>query len=234
MAFAGDMYVFPGGRVDSTDAEPSLVPRSALSPDETAAALGGEYAPAVALAAHLAAIRELFEEAGVLLAETSASAAAVATGRSALLGGSATLADLASNLDLRLRTDLLVPLSRWVTPPTFPRRFDARFFAAALPVGTEPSFEGGEVVAHAWHRPADALDAMADGRLGCGCRRARPSSSSSMLGRSTRSGAPFAGALGEIEVEDLSPMVTRIVMPAGGEWRASRSVRTSSGTAGSC
>ena len=60
------MYVFPGGRVDSTDAEPSLVARSVLSPDETAAALGGDLAPAVALAAHLAAIRELFEEAGVL------------------------------------------------------------------------------------------------------------------------------------------------------------------------
>ena len=79
MAFAGDMHVFPGGRVDLADADPSLVARSALSPEAAALGLGGDLAPEVALAAHVAAIRELFEEAGVLLAETRGSAGGPAT-----------------------------------------------------------------------------------------------------------------------------------------------------------
>ena len=82
MAFAADAHVFPGGRVDPGDADPSLVARSVVSPAAAAVALGGDLAPDVALAAHLAAIRELFEEAGVLLAETEASPADLAAGRS--------------------------------------------------------------------------------------------------------------------------------------------------------
>ena len=101
----------------------------------------------------------------MLLAETTVSAATIAEGRSALLRGEITFPKLADALDLRLRTDLLVPLSRWVTPEPYPRRFDARFFAAALPDGATPTFEGGEVAAHAWLRPTDALAAMAAGRL---------------------------------------------------------------------
>ena len=62
--------------------------------------------------------------------------------RSALVGGESTFPELADELDLRLRTDLLVPLSRWVTPPSMPRRFDARFFAAELPAGATRDVRG--------------------------------------------------------------------------------------------
>jgi len=217
MAFAGDMYVFPGGRVDPGDVDPSLVARSVLTAEEAAAALGGDLAPAVALAAYLAAIRELFEEAGVLLGKTSSKVAAIAAGRSALLGGTATLADLASDLDLRLRTDLLIPLSRWVTPPTLPRRFDARFFAAALPDDVAPSFEGDEVVAHGWLRPADALDGMADGRLAMWLPTSTTLQQLEHVGSIEDIRQRLApGPLGAIEVDEMSPGVTRIVMPAGG------------------
>jgi len=217
MAFAGNMHVFPGGRVDPADADPSLVARSVLTPEKAAAALGGDLEPAVALAAHLAATRELFEEAGVLLADTSASTDAVAAGRSALLAGRATLADIASDLDLRLRTDLLVPLSRWVTPPILPRRFDTRFFAAVLPEDVEPSFEGEEVVAHAWHRPADALDAMADGQLAMWLPTSTTLQQLEHVGSIEEIRTRLApGQLGRIEVDEVSPEVTRIVMPAGG------------------
>ena len=146
MAFAADMHVFPGGAVDPGDAE-----------------LDGERAFEVA------AVRELFEEAGVLLAEPrsrAVSAADLAAARAGLLDGSATLASVAASLDLVIRTDLLAPLSRWVTPPFVERRFDVQFFAAELPQGVEPSFVGDEVVAHRWLTPAAALDAMAAREIG--------------------------------------------------------------------
>ncbi len=122
-----------------------------------------------------------------------------------------------ADLDLRLRTDWLVPLSRWVTPSSLPRRFDARFFAAAMPDGTEPSFEGDEVAAHAWFRPVDALDAMADGRLAMWL----PTSTTlqqlayaTSIDEIRERAAP--AALGEVRIEEVQPGVTRIVMPAGG------------------
>ena len=159
MVFAGGAHVFPGGRVDPGDADMALAARSVLGATDAAAALGGDLSPDVALAAHMAAIRELFEEAGILLADTAASPERIGEARSALLGGDVTLAGLAVDLDLTLRTDRLVPLSRWVTPVSSPRRFDTRFFAAMLPDGAEPTFEGREVAGHAWMRPDDALAA---------------------------------------------------------------------------
>ena len=217
MAFAPDVHVFPGGRVDAGDADPSLWARSAVTGVEAAAALGGDLDPMPAHAAHVAAVRELFEEAGVLLAETSAGAERVAAARSALLAGTAGFARVAGDLDLRLRTDLLVPLSRWVTPPTLPRRFDARFFVAELPDGVEPTFEGDEVLAHAWMRPADALEAMADGVL----RLWLPTSTTLQQLEHVATIEAVRDRLsptrlGAVEVEPAAPGVTRIAMPAGG------------------
>jgi glyoxylase-like metal-dependent hydrolase (beta-lactamase superfamily II)/8-oxo-dGTP pyrophosphatase MutT (NUDIX family) len=153
MAFAGDMFVFPGGRVDASDAD---------------AALAGDL-PAGDAPFAVAAIRELFEEAGVLLAERrdgrAPAVAAVAGARRALLGGETTLVAIADALELRVRTDLLAPIAHWTTPPIMPRRFDTRFFAAELPAGAEPSFRTEEVVSHRWLSARDALDAMAAGEV---------------------------------------------------------------------
>ena len=131
--------------------------------------------------------------------------------------GEVTFPDLAVDLDLTLRTDQLVPLSRWVTPVSSPRRFDTRFFAATLPEGVEPSFEGGEVVGDAWLRPIDALAAMADRHLVLWL----PTSTTlqqlehvTSLEQIRDRLAP--GQLGEVQVEPVSEDVTRIVMPAGG------------------
>ncbi len=217
MAFASDAHVFPGGRVDPEDGASGLAARSVRPPAEAALALGGDLEPTLALASFVAAIRELFEEAGVLLAETTASTAAIAEGRSALLRGDVTFPDLADALDLRLRTDLLVPLSRWVTPEPFPRRFDARFFAAALPDGAVPTFEGGEVAAHAWLRPTDALAAMAAGEL-----TLWPPTSTTL--QQLEHVASFdeirerlaPGPLGPVLTETIDDAIVRIVMPAGG------------------
>ncbi|MDQ6795162.1 MAG: NUDIX domain-containing protein, partial [Chloroflexota bacterium] len=146
MAFAGDMHVFPGGAVDPADGDP-------LDP----------------AAFEVAAIRELFEEAGVLLADprgTPPTPHDVAVAREALLDRAHTIFEVAARLHLELRTDLLVPLSRWVTPPFVERRFDVRFFAAELPAGIEPSFVGGEVIADRWLTPRAALAARAAREIG--------------------------------------------------------------------
>jgi glyoxylase-like metal-dependent hydrolase (beta-lactamase superfamily II) len=92
--------------------------------------------------------------------------AALSTARSALVTGDATLADVTESLDLRLRPDLLAPISHWTTPPVMPRRFDTRFFVAELPHGVEPTFTTGEVQAHRWLTAAAALHAMAAGEIG--------------------------------------------------------------------
>ncbi len=188
MAFAAGATVFPGGRVDPADADPRLVERSTRSPGEAAAALGGGIDESVALAGHHAAIRELFEEAGILLASPAGPGAAgrstaglsapgqsaasrrptpddLEAARNGLLDGSLTLVDVVQRLDIRLETAFLVPIARWVTPAAYARRFDAWFFAAELPPGAEVSIAEQEVTSHRWMRPADALEAMAEGRL---------------------------------------------------------------------
>jgi glyoxylase-like metal-dependent hydrolase (beta-lactamase superfamily II)/8-oxo-dGTP pyrophosphatase MutT (NUDIX family) len=217
MAFAAGMHVFPGGRVDAADAGPELAARSVVGSAEAAARVGGEPEPGRAAAAHIAAIRELWEESGILLADCAAPARELDAARSALVAGAATFWELAEALDFRLRTDLLAPLSRWVTPPGYPRRFDAQFFAAVFPdAGTAPSIASDEVVALEWVRPGDALDAMADGRIGLWL----PTSSTlQQLEHVPDAGdlprlAP--GPLGPILVDQPAPAVMRIVMPAGG------------------
>ncbi len=166
MAFAGDLYVFPGGRVDAGDADPRAIERSVLGPSDAAASMGGVIEPGAAIASHVAALRELFEEAGVLLAEPLPAPDRLEAARRSLLRGEASIADVADELGLRLRTDLLAPIGHWTTPPVMPRRFDTRFFAAELPDGAEASFEIDEVIAHRWLTASDALDAMADGVIG--------------------------------------------------------------------
>ena len=220
MAFAADMHVFPGGRLDPGDSDAVLVERTTIDPADASVALGGDLEPSVAIGLFVAVIRELFEEAGVLLADAREGVLAprtVSLARTALVGGDATFAQIILDLDLRLRTDLLMPLSRWVTPPIMARRFDARFFAAELPSGARVTFEGDEVAGHAWLRPADALAAMADGRLGMWI----PTSTTLQQLEHVRSLEDVRtrlapGRLGEITVDELSPKVTRIVMPAGG------------------
>jgi glyoxylase-like metal-dependent hydrolase (beta-lactamase superfamily II)/8-oxo-dGTP pyrophosphatase MutT (NUDIX family) len=166
--------------------------------------------------AEVAAIRELFEEAGVLLA-IGGSAAERAGARLALLRGETSFPAVAESLDLRLATASLTPLSRWITPPTMPRRFDARFYAAALPADAAVTFEGEEVVDDVWLRPAEALEAMAEGRLAMWL----PTSSTLQQLEHARSIEEISERLtprppGEVVVEELAPDVVRIEMPSGG------------------
>jgi ribonuclease/clavin/mitogillin len=219
MAFAADMHVFPGGRVDAGDADGGLLQRSAIEPVAAARALGGDLPPDAAHAAFVAAIREAWEEVGVLLADTAAavSSADVEEARTELLGGDRSFAELADRLDLRLWTDRLIPLSRWVTPPTMDRRFDARFFAAALPEGAGTTLVGEEVTDHAWWTPRAALDAMAEGRLDMWLPTSTTLQQLEHADSVDAVGARLTpGALGPVELQDVAPDVVRVLMPAGG------------------
>jgi 8-oxo-dGTP pyrophosphatase MutT (NUDIX family) len=135
-SFMAQSFVFPGGAVDE-----------------------GEDA-------RLAAARELFEEAGVLLTSTPASPEVLAGLRAQLAEqGSAALASLLDGAGLALDLDALTPFSHWITPSAESKRFSARFFAAVLPTGQTPSFDNVETVDEAWVTPAEALGRNAELRL---------------------------------------------------------------------
>jgi hypothetical protein len=85
--------------------------------------------------------------------------------RQALLDRSVSLAELLGRRGLVLRADLLRPWSRWITPVVEPRRYDTRFFAAALPAGQRTRDVGGEAAEVAWVRPAEALQAGKRGEI---------------------------------------------------------------------
>jgi glyoxylase-like metal-dependent hydrolase (beta-lactamase superfamily II)/8-oxo-dGTP pyrophosphatase MutT (NUDIX family) len=166
MPFGPGLHVFPGGAVDPADADPRLIARSVRSAAECAAAWVGELEPEAAAACHVAAVREVFEEAGVLLATRLDGSAPPAPDLASARALAEPFAVLVERLGVELRTDCLVPLSRWVTPPRdTPRRYDTRFFVAALPDGAEVVADAGEVAGLEWTTPAAALAAWADRRI---------------------------------------------------------------------
>lgn len=166
-AFMGGAYVFPGGKLDAADADEALLSRVRGLDAEAALRALGESAPGdeardarTALALHVAALRETFEESGVLFAESEVAKepAAIAAARARLAGG-VSFGALASELDLALDAGALVPFARWVTPAVEQRRFDARFFVAVAPPGTDARHDDAETITSAWMRPADAIEA---------------------------------------------------------------------------
>lgn len=173
-AFAG-AHVFPGGRVDAADASPPLQDLSPhLTPRAAAARLGEGLAPPAALAFWVAAIRELFEEAGILLARVDGvpvsfadaeTRARFAAHRAAVLTGTASFADVLLAERLELATDTLRYFSRWITPVNAPRRYDARFFVAPVPSGQEPLHDDRETISTVWITPRAALDQARAGTM---------------------------------------------------------------------
>jgi 8-oxo-dGTP pyrophosphatase MutT (NUDIX family) len=160
MAFAPNMYAFPGGSVDPRDQE-------AVIPDATAWARRFGLAEPDARAVVCAAVREVFEECGVVLAGPDQSTVVSnVTGpeweraRGALLSGELSLVDVLAARGLTVRSDLLVPWARWLTPEFEPRRFDTYFFLARLPDGQAAQALGGEAAHTAWVRP-QAVDDLA-------------------------------------------------------------------------
>jgi 8-oxo-dGTP pyrophosphatase MutT (NUDIX family) len=153
LRFMGGATVFPGGKLDPADAAPALLAQVAGLTALEAAQRLGEDEPTQSLALHVAAIRETFEEAGVLLGEGASDLDGM---RTAL--ASEGLCKLVVDRGVRLRADRLAPLSRWVTPAVEKRRFDARFFLAEVAPGTAAAHDTEETIAGAWLTPSVAIE----------------------------------------------------------------------------
>lgn len=214
MAFAAGMHVFPGGSVDARDAD--LPERAWAGPPAAAWARRLNADDALARALVCAAVRETFEESGVLLAGTSQTDVVADTrgadweaARRSLLDRSLSLAGLLERRRLVLRSDLLRPWAHWITPEVEPRRYDTRFFVAALPAGQRTREVGGEADRVAWLSPEEALSARARGEVGL-----LPPTAVTLSEL-----APYAdvGAVLEAAAErDLRPRLPRVEVDAAG------------------
>ena len=171
--FVGGAYVFPGGGVDPTDSTPEAAHRTWGADDAAASqqlnlATGG-------LAFYVAALRELFEEAGLLVArglegdalalKDRALRARLVEYRRMVNAKELRFVDVLERESLFLDIGGVAYLAHWVTPLGAPRRFDTRFFVVMTPEGQTATHDAGETVADRWLRPREALDAHGRGEL---------------------------------------------------------------------
>jgi 8-oxo-dGTP pyrophosphatase MutT (NUDIX family) len=171
--FMGGAYVFPGGAVDAGDRAPELLARCDGRDDAAASTQLDLHAGGLGF--WVAAIREAFEEAGVLLARSAATgepvevdepaAARLDRARWAVGAGERPFLDVVHDEDLVLDAGALHLFSHWITPAQSPRRYDTWFFVAAAPEGHAYLHDDGETVASVWIRPADALAGAMRGEL---------------------------------------------------------------------
>jgi 8-oxo-dGTP pyrophosphatase MutT (NUDIX family) len=171
-AFMGGAHVFPGGRVDAADADADPSWCDGL---EHARRQLASLPPADAAAFHVAAARELFEEAGVLLARADDRRFVSLAGadaharfrqyRGEVHDGAASLRAIVERDRLRLALDALVLFAHWVTPPIDTRQFDTRFFLTRVPPEQVPAHDDTETTHSAWMTPAEAIREAEAGRI---------------------------------------------------------------------
>lgn len=161
--FSSGALVFPGGKIASGDADPRLASRCA--------GIDGLTTEQIAL--RVGAIREAFEESGLLLAREGRTDEIVAPARATELGhryrrvldtGEMGIATMLETEDLVLACDLLVPFAHWITPEHLGKRFDTHFYLAPAPAEQVAVHDGKEMVDSHWIRPADALADRAAGK----------------------------------------------------------------------
>ena len=172
-AFAPGALVFPGGKLDPTDAELAPARVRCTDPEAWAERLGVADADA-AVAMLVAAVRETFEEAGILLVrEVGAEHAApvlpadlaMTRARMAARDGAYDWRAWLARHELVLDLDAMAMWSWWVTPQGLPRRYDTRFLVAGMPAGQAATHDAVETTSMRWIPPAAALAAHAEGRL---------------------------------------------------------------------
>lgn len=172
--FVPGMYVFPGGGLDETDlAFKSNGLCNCLDDSSASSALGMSCD---GLAYWVAAIREAFEESGLLLARNGSGNVITLTDqgvverfaghRRQLNAGTVSFPALLQTENLQIAADQLVYFAHWITPVGLPRRYDTRFFMAEAPAGQEPTQDEQETIEAVWMRPAAALSNHKRGEFG--------------------------------------------------------------------
>jgi 8-oxo-dGTP pyrophosphatase MutT (NUDIX family) len=161
------VHAFPGGVLDAADAD---APGARLPADQRWASPPAGDDATTALPYWVAAVRELFEEVGVLLAARGGRLVegpldAAADGLRSRLHGTTGISALLAEIDAVPATHALYSFARWVTPSVNPRRFDTRFLVGRMPAGQEPCPDGTETERCAWYTPAAALDAYLAGEI---------------------------------------------------------------------
>ncbi len=184
-AFMGSAYVYPGGKLDDDDTtETALGFCQGLSPQQAAqmmAPVGTRdpedepITPAQAVGLFVAAIREVFEESGLLLADDEHGAQMdftapdvqerFANWRTQLQQGKASMTQMAQQEKLTYNLEGLVYFSHWITPPIEKRRFNTRFFLTRAPKGQTPLQDNHEVVDARWLTPKEALELGDSGKI---------------------------------------------------------------------
>jgi 8-oxo-dGTP pyrophosphatase MutT (NUDIX family) len=169
MGFMGGMHVFPGGKVCPADASEAMRTRIADLDDQRGlhCVWGSDVSELEALARAVAAVRETFEEAGILLAEPTSLVSALAglpTMRARALQGEDFIA-LLEQAQLMLGLAALQPLSRWITPESERQRFDTSFYVARAPLEQSADHDRTESVAGDWFGPEQAAVAAREGRI---------------------------------------------------------------------
>ena len=163
--FNSGALVFPGGSVDKNDKE--IIARSELY-------TGGEGLDAAGLSFRIAAIRETFEESGILLARAKGSGALIDAERASaieaghrkdLCEGTISFLKVLADNDLVLALDQLIPYAHWITPEGMPKRFDTWFFLAAAPPEQAGAHDGKESTDSIWVSPREALEGGETGRF---------------------------------------------------------------------
>ncbi|MGW8883165.1 NUDIX hydrolase [Streptomyces sp. NPDC055749] len=207
MAFAGGAYAYPGGGVDPRD-DDHLVGWAGPSLEHWAKRLGVDTVTE-AQAIVCAAVRETYEEAGVLLAgPTPGTVVSDTTGadweadREALVARELSFAEFLDRRGLLLRSDLLGAWARWITPEFEPRRYDTWFFVAALPEGQRTRNASTEADRTVWIAPGDAADGYDRGEL-----LMMPPTVSTL--RTLRPYGTAAEALRAADAQDLAPVLAQ-------------------------
>ena len=163
--FAAGAHVFPGGTLDEEDSNPEWSEFLEAPAAEATAGAADPEGPSE-LTFVVAALRETFEETGVLLASgTVPGPYELAEARSELVAGQRGFLEIIRDWDIRLAADRMVLCARWITPEALPRRYDARFFLEEAPPDVEVSAAKSELVEHLWIRPQEALEQYFDFRF---------------------------------------------------------------------